>query len=122
MKNFLNDLDNNNDFPTQSHYDHDGNLIGFKTKNIFGGYDYQDENGNYTHHSQKNIFGHHDVYDKNMNFEGSTISGSDNHNFLNSNGSFGYQPDMYHFNDHNYHNQIHDHFSGIRTNLLKSIQ
>ena len=99
MSEFFNDNNDLNDFSTHEHHDHDGNLIGFKTKNIFGGYDYQDENGNFTHHTHKNIFGNHDVYDKNLNFEGSTITANGNHDFLNSDGSFGHQPEMFKLDD-----------------------
>lgn len=112
---------NFDDFQFKPHFDNDGNLKGFTQKD-FMGKKYFDEDGNYKGQSVKNFNNKSDYFDSNNKYLGSSIDKINNYNFLKSDGSFGHTPKMFELKDPNFHKNVHDHFSKIRSDLLNKIR
>ncbi|MCL5030593.1 MAG: hypothetical protein M1480_16395 [Bacteroidetes bacterium] len=113
------------DFGLHEHHNNHGEVIGFSQKNIFGGHNYYDSHHQFKGYTADNVFHGHDYINAHGMHLGNTVGTdfhSGDHNFTNSAGHIVHQPSaLQTFHDPFSHHQIHEHFSGVRSNLLNQI-
>ena len=107
------------DYSLKPHHNHHGETIGYSQKNVFGGKNYFNENHEFTGYTAHNHIGGNDYHNSDGVYLGHTSNfNSDTHPFTHADSHSGSTPQMIKFHDPAH---IHDHFNGIRSNLLNDI-